>query len=270
MTPTSRHIEANGLSIHYVDWGGEGKQPMVLLHGLQDCARLWDYFALPMSAKYHVIAVDHRGHGDSPRATPESYKLTDYVSEVGDVIEGLGLTDVVLAGHSAGSKNAWIYAAGHPGRISRLIITDMDPDSHNPGSVEMISRYKSEDDDYADLAAVIERLRSRQPHSTDDVLEHCAVHLTKPNGSGGLVWKRDRTVVTAYDRPEAWGFLPQLSVPTLIVRGADSTLLTSPVARRMNDMIPDCRLVELPHAAHWVHLEQIEAYQRTVEEFLEG
>ena len=242
---------------------------MVLLHGLQDCARLWDYFAEPVSSKYHVIAIDHRGHGDSPPATADTYKLADYVSEVRDIMEGLDLTNVVLAGHSAGSKNAWIYTAERPGRVSRLIITDMDPDAHNPGSVEMISRYKSEDDDYPDLGAVIERLRSRQPHSTDEVLQHCAVQLTKPDGSGGLVWKRDRTVVTAYDRPDAWKFLPRVNVPTLIVRGADSTLLNAEVARRMNSAIPDCRLVELPNSAHWVHLERIEEYQRTVEEFLE-
>jgi esterase len=240
----------------------------VLLHGLQDCARLWDYFAEPMSERYHVIAVDHRGHGDSPPATPETYKLSDYVSEVADIIDGLGLNGVILAGHSAGSKNAWMYTASHPERVSRLIITDMDPDSHNPGSVEMISRYKSEDDNWPNLEAVIERLRDRQPHSTDDVIEHCAVQLTKPDSKGGLVWKRDRTTVTAYDRPDVWDMLPNVNVPTLIVRGAISTLLNAQVARRMNEVIPNCRLVELPDAAHWVHLERIADYQRSVEEFL--
>ena len=61
-----------------------------------------------------------------------------------------------------------------------------------------------------------------------------------------------------------------MSVPTVIVRGADSTLLTGPVARRMRDAIPDCRLVEIDGCGHWAHLEAPEVYERALVDFLEG
>ena len=212
------------------------------------------------------MALDHRGHGESPWAG--SYGPGDYVREVGDVIDALALQNVVLVGHSAGSKNAFIHVAQHPDRVSRLVITDMDPDAHNPGSVAMISRYKSESDEYPDVDAVVERLRTRQPRSTEEVLRANATALTDPLPGGGLTWKRDRNVVTQYDRPDAWEYLPRISVPTLIVRGAESTLLTAPVARRMQQAIPDCRLVELDGGGHWAHLEDPEAYQRAVLDFV--
>ncbi len=265
MAAESRWVEAHGLRLHYLDWGGDGP-PLLLLHGLQDCAALWETLAAGIGGQYHVIALDHRGHGDSPWA--DSYRLDDYVKEAGGVIEALDLRDVVLMGHSAGSKNAFIHVAEHPERIARLVITDMDPDAHNPGSVAMISRYKSESDEYADLDAVVERLRSRQPGSPEAVLRANAVALTKPSPGGGLVWKRDRNVVAQYDRPDAWAYLPRISVPTLIVRGAESTLLTGPVARRMRDAIPDCRLVELDGGGHWAHLESPDAYARVLLDFL--
>jgi len=268
MEPTSHYVQAGGLDLHYVDWGGEGRQPMLLLHGLQDCARLWDFFAETVRERYHVIALDHRGHGDSPPTSTDRYRLSDYVDEARDVITQLGLRDVILAGHSAGSKNAWMLAAEHPELVAKLIITDMDPDRHNPGSVDMITRYKSESDDYPDLGAVIERIRSRQPESSDDVLRHTAEQLTRPNEAGGLTWKRHRDVVLHYDRPDVWATLPEVRVPTLIVRGGDSTLLNGPVAHRMQKEIPDCKLVEIPNAAHWVHLEQPDAYTATVADFL--
>ena len=176
----------------------------------------------------------------------------------------------MLIGHSAGAKNAFIHVAEHPERIAKLVITDMDPDAHNPGSAAMISRYKSESDEYADLDAVIERLRSRQPGSPAGLLRANAAALTKPATGSGVVWKRDRDVVTRYDRPDAWAYLPRVSVPTLIVRGAESTLLTGPVARRMREAIPDCHLVEIDGGGHWAHLESPEAYERAVLEFLEG
>ena len=144
--PMSGSVNAHGLDLHYLDWGNESAPLLLLLHGLQDSAALWATFAEAMRDDFHVVALDHRGHGASPRA--ETYALTDYVEETREVVERLGLHGVTLIGHSAGSKNAWMCIAEHPGIASRLVITDMDPDSYNPGSVAMVSRYKGEGDEY--------------------------------------------------------------------------------------------------------------------------
>jgi pimeloyl-ACP methyl ester carboxylesterase len=264
--PESKWIEAHGLRLHYLDWGSAELPPMLLLHGLQDAAHCWDQFAEAMRDRYHVIALDHRGHGDS--AWAETYHLEDYLAELADVIERLDLRDLVLIGHSAGGKNAFIHTSRHPDRIAKLGIVEMDPDAVNPGSANMFVRYRSESDEYPDLPAVIERLHSRQPRSAEAVIEHDAVHLTKPAPDGGLTWKRDRDLVLKYERPDAWEYLPRIAVPTLIVRGADSPLLTAPVAARMRDAIPGSRLVEISDAGHWVHREQPEAFLDTVLEFL--
>ncbi len=264
--PTSHTVKAHGLDLHYLDWGNPDAPPLLLLHGLQDSAALWATFAESMRDDFHIVALDHRGHGDSPRA--ETYRLADYVAETKEVVEHLGLAEVTLIGHSAGSKNAWMCIAEHPGIAWKLVITDMDPDSYNPGSVAMISRYKGESDDYADFDAVVERLRSRQQNASEEELRRDVAALAKPTVDGGYTWKRNRDVVMQYDRPDMWDQLPRVGVPTLIVRGAESTLLRHDVAVRMEVAIPDCRLVEIPGGGHWVHLEQPEAYAATVRAFL--
>jgi pimeloyl-ACP methyl ester carboxylesterase len=265
--PESRFVEAHdGLRLHYLDWGNEGATPLLLLHGLQDSAALWGTFATGMRDDYHVVALDHRGHGDSPHA--EDYPIADYVGEVAAAVRALELRDVVLIGHSAGSKNAWMCIAENPGIAAKLVITDMDPDSYNPGSVTMISRYKDEGDEYDDMPAVIERLRSRQPNATDEMNRASADALITTTADGKLTWKRDRGVVTKYERPDAWDTLPRVGVPTLIARGADSPLLRHDVAVRMQAAIPDCKLAEIPGGGHWMHLEQPDAYLSVVREFL--
>ncbi len=266
--PTEHTVQAHGLDLHYLDWGNPDAPPVLLLHGLQDSAALWGTFAESMRDDFHVMALDHRGHGDSPRA--ETYALADYVAETRDVIRNLSLDAPVLMGHSAGSKNAWTCIADNPGIASKLVITDMDPDSYNPGSVAMISRYKDETDFYEGRAAVVERLRSRQPNASDEELERDVDALAVRLDDGRYTWKRSRDVVTKYDRPDVWERLPEVGAPTLIVRGADSTLLRHDVAVRMEAAIPDCRLVELPGGGHWVHLEQPDAYAATVRSFLLG
>ena len=264
--PTEHAVHAHGLDLRYLDWGNADAPPVLLLHGLQDSAALWGTFAEAMQGDFHVLALDHRGHGDSPRAT--SYALADYVAETRDVIRNLRLDAPVLIGHSAGSKNAWMCIAANPGIASKLVITDMDPDSYNPGSVAMISRYKGESDTYESRAAITERLRSRQPNASDAETERSVDALAVELAGGRYTWKRSRDVVSMYDRPDVWDSLSEVGAPTLIVRGAESTLLRHDVAVRMASAIPDCRLVEVPGGGHWAHLEQPDAYAAAVRAFL--
>jgi len=55
--PADAHFDAGGIRLHYVDWGNAEARPMVLLHGLQDCARSWDFFARSMAPDFHIVGV---------------------------------------------------------------------------------------------------------------------------------------------------------------------------------------------------------------------
>ncbi len=283
LIPQSNYILApDGLRLHYVDWGNYGVQPMVLLHGLQDCARSWDFFSHNMRSEYHVIALDHRGHGDSDWAEPPKtgYRLQDYVSDVEALVEQLGLDNIVLMGHSAGGRNAFVYATRRPERVASLVIVDIDPDAVNPESRGMFNRYLSESDEWESLEAVIERLRSRQPNSSEDMLEHQARHMTRSVldesesrdelRGGRRVWKRDRKLLEAYERPDLWREWRQIAHPTLILRGRQSNLLTHEVAVNMREAIPRVRLVELDGGGHWFYQEFPGAFEAAVRWFLES
>ncbi|MEE8442957.1 MAG: alpha/beta hydrolase [Dehalococcoidia bacterium] len=267
--PQDKEIVVRGLKLHYVDWGMEGQQPMLLLHGLQDCARSWDTFAAAIAPRYCVLALDHRGHGDSAWAADGSYKLDDYVGELTEFIETLDLRNLVLVGHSAGGKNSFVYASAHSDRLDKLIIVDMDPDAYNPGSATMFDRYRTESDEWDDLDAVVERLRSREPGAPEETLRHQAEVMTREAPGGKRVWKRDRALVLGYERPEAWEYLDKIACDTLLVRGALSPLLTHEVAVRMQERIPRCELVELDNAGHWCYDENALDFKRAVKRFLE-
>src|SRR5689334_14252105 len=82
---TDRYIKVNELRIHYLDHGAEGKQPLILLHGIGRIAHTFDHLAAHFNTKYHVIAVDMRGHGDSDWDPQAAYLVEDYAKD----IEGL-------------------------------------------------------------------------------------------------------------------------------------------------------------------------------------
>ena len=267
--PAAGSVNAeDGVRLNYLDWGNADAPPMVLLHGLQDCARSWDFFAASMVADYHVIALDHRGHGDSGRAAPDYYKLRHYVSDVHALADALDLRDVTLVGHSAGGRNAFMFALDRPALVRALLIVDIDPDAVNPDSQSMFVRYNTESDEWDSLDAVIERLRSRQPNSSAEMLEHQARHMTRPLADGRRAWKRDRALLAAYERPDLWAEWGRLRCPTLVLRGRQSELLTHEVAVRMREAVPGARLAELEAGGHWFYQEQPSDFEGAARWFL--
>ena len=179
--PSQNFFDVDGVRLHYADWGAPNPDAptMVLLHGLQDCARSWDIFAAAIRSDYRVIALDHRGHGDSAHATPDAYGFRDYISDLETLVAHLDLRDFILAGHSAGARYAFVFAAEHPELIRALVVVDIDPDAVNPDSQGMFVRYNTESDEWDSLDAVVERLRDRQPQSTDEMLLHQAQVMTR-------------------------------------------------------------------------------------------
>lgn len=273
--PTQNYFHANGLRLHYLDWGAPTPDApaMLLLHGLQDCARSWDFFATGMRSRFRVVALDSRGHGDSAHSPAAAYRFRDYIADVEAIAARLQLRDFVIVGHSAGGRYAFTFAAAHPELARALLVVDIDPDAVNTDSAGMFARYNAEPDEWASMDAVVERLRRRQPQSTDAMLRHQAAHMTYALADGRRAWKRDRRLLAAYERPDLWAQWRRIAVPTLIVRGRQSELLTHEVAVRMRETLqrtnPHTRLAELEGGGHWFYQESPAAFEATARWFLD-
>lgn len=123
--PLDREVTVNGLRIHYLDWGGSGKQPLLLLHGITRVAHTFDHLAPHFGENYHVIAVDMRGHGDSSWDAKGAYLVEDYVRDIAGFATQLKLRDIVLWGNSTGGRVAQVFAGLHPGLVSAVIAEDV-------------------------------------------------------------------------------------------------------------------------------------------------
>ncbi|MBI2165694.1 MAG: alpha/beta hydrolase [Chloroflexi bacterium] len=266
--PRDGYVHVNGLRLHYLDWGNPQAPLLLLIHGLQDCARSFDFAAPYLAKKFRVLALDHRGHGDSQWSRDAAYKYTDYVNEVAAFADALGLRRFFLMGHSAGGRDAFGYAAMHPERVEGLVIIDIDPDPVNPDTSRMFRRYLTEPDEWPSLAAVVERLRSREPNAPEEVLEHHALHMTRELPGGRRQWKRDRALLYAYERLDLWGYWRSVTCPVLLLRGALSGLLTIELASKMQQEARSCKLVELPDGRHWCYDESLDAFLAALKGFL--
>src|SRR4051812_49393352 len=104
--PVSQSCRIDGLELHYLDWQGSARRPMLLLHGALLNAHVWDLFSLDLRCDFRIRSVDLPGHGDSGWAADGDYSRARTADVVVGLIERLDLRSLALVGHSFGGSLA--------------------------------------------------------------------------------------------------------------------------------------------------------------------
>src|SRR5437773_6617883 len=188
----ARYFQSQGLRLHYTDWGNPLAPPLMLVHGGLDHGRSWDHLAQALRAKFHVVAPDLRGHGDSGWATGSSYSLADHVYDLTCLVKSAGFEKVTLVGHSMGGMVSLTYAGAFPELVSKLVVldgvTNFPARRVKPADVR-IADWAGDLDKFAhrkihrypSVAAGAERILHRNPHLTREQAMHLATHGLKQN-----------------------------------------------------------------------------------------
>jgi pimeloyl-ACP methyl ester carboxylesterase len=269
--PDSRTLTLRDLRFHYVDWGGDDAPVVVFLHGFTGHARIWDHVARSMSDRFHAIALDQRGHGDTDWAP--LYGSRAMVDDLGAFVDALGFERFALVGASMGGINAYCYAGEHPERVERLAIVDIGPEIHRPG-VERIMRNAGAATEFASADEAFERARVDNPLADEAMLRHRVHHNVREIDGGRVAWKWD-PAMTDYTRPreeitpgDQWERWRALRCPTLVIRGSESDILSVDIASRMLQEQPLARLVTIDGASHTVTMDRPVEHDAAIREFL--
>jgi pimeloyl-ACP methyl ester carboxylesterase len=239
-------------------WEWPGDPPVaLLLHGIGNYARYWDFFADAVAGRLRLIATDARGHGESGKPTIE-YAPKEFVADAVAVLDALRVERALVVGHSMGGTHAIRLAAAHPDRVERLVIVDAGPEPMPEGSerARRLSLERPERFENADEALAY--LRRTSPGYSEEVYANRMRWLFRADAKG-VVWRSSRDALAAImssgARGELWGLLHSIRCPVLLVRGTRSNVLSADVARRMIETLSDGRLVEL-EAGHNVALDR--------------
>jgi pimeloyl-ACP methyl ester carboxylesterase len=282
--PRLRHVQClapEGLHrMAYWEWGDAANaKVLVCVHGLSRQGRDFDTLARALSADYRVVCPDVVGRGRSDwLKNPASYSIPMYVADMVTLLARLDATEVHWVGTSMGGLIGMGLASLPDSPIARLVLNDVGP-AIEYAALARIGTYLGMPVHWASMDEAADALRaislSFGPHSREEWMA-----LSRPQvvaDGGGFKPHYDpaiaapfRTVtpeIAAAGEAMLWHSYEAVTCPTLVLRGAESDLLSRATASAMTQRGPRAQLHEFAgvgHAPTLVHAEQV----AVVREFL--
>jgi len=254
----------DGLRLHYRDYpaaAGNARPPILCLPGLTRNARDFAGVADRLAGDWRIIAAELRGRGESERAKdPMSYVPATYLADISALIEQAGLDRFILFGTSLGGILSMLIAATHPGKVAGLLLNDIGP-AIDPAGLVRIRGYVGKAGSHPTWLHAARSLA--EVHATaypDYRLEDwidMAKRLCRLTPGGRIVADYDSAIAEPFKVPgnesagDLWPLLDALKpIPSLLVRGGLSDIISTATADRMVAELPLMERVEVPRVGH--------------------
>lgn len=255
----------NDLRLNVVE-RGQGA-PLMLVHGYPLDHSMWQGQLAALSAACRVIAPDLRGLGASDVA-PGTATMEQLADDLAKLLDAMQINEpVFFCGLSMGGYVAWQFALRHRARLSKLILCDTRAIADSPEAAA--GRRKTAEKVLAEGAAIaadaiVPKLFApatyrQQPQIVEATRQ--VILRTKPEGIAAAL----RGMA---ERPDVTAKLPQLDVPALVLCGQHDGISPPDEMRQIAAKLPNARFLEIADAGHMAPLEQPEAVNAAIREFL--
>lgn len=272
-----RQLALPDLQLAYLEWD-HGQEPLLLLHGMADHSWVWIELAESLADRYHILAPDLRGHGNSSK--PErGYRCTNIIADLEALMAARGWRSVHVVAHSWAAKVAAVWATEHPEAIRSLVLID-------PFFINPIPRWLKPT--FPILYRVLPFLKMLGPFATYEQAEQQAKQLKqyrgwspwqqsifkesieqKPNGEWGskfVVQARDEIFE---DVMQVAGLTQPIAIPTLFIQPKQGLNRTAWQLQPYRTYLQNLQIVQVP-SHHWCFLVEPIAFNQAVARFLDA
>lgn len=268
----------NGLKLHYLYWkGADSGTIILLLHGFMGHARVWDDLALALASRYHVLALDQRGHGDSDWSEGACYSIEQHFADLCVFIDSLQIDKLILLGHSMGGRNALFYTACRPEKVDRLILVDTRLGNSQEATLALENQMKTLPIRTKKIRAVDDALHRLYPYLSKGACNHIAKHGYRRNHAGWLVpkydWRMSRQLKAKGDTTSDLDFrqmMNNLACPTLYIKGKESPFVSEKEFHGLRRAKNAVSFQVIPQSSHMPAQENPGFFKKAVLEFLDG
>ena len=255
--------------------GGEPLGVVLLLHGGGQTRHSWHRAAERLAGEgWTTLTLDARGHGESQWAPDGDYSSDALVADLTAVIEQIGAPPV-LVGASMGGMTS-LLAQGENSALARaLVLVDIVP-RIEPDGVKRITDFMSANPDgFASLDEVADAVRAYNPHRNRPPSPDGLRKNVRQGADGRWRWHWDPAFLTIGDEPgravradRARVAAGRLTVPTLLVRGAQTDIVSDEGVAELTELVAHAEYVEVDGTGHMVAGDDNDVFTKRVLEFL--
>lgn len=261
------------------DAAGPAEGPRILLlHGGGQTRQSWNGAVAEAAQRgYRAISLDLRGHGDSDWAT-DGYQLGKFEADVRQVITQIGGEPPVLVGASLGGLLSLPIAAAPPPRVRALVLVDVTPRIEPEGANEIGTFMNSAPHGFASVEAAADAVAAYLPHRPRPA-DTSGLKRNLRLRDGRYYWHWDPAFLEMGREARESDFLDgqnamhvaarSVRVPTLLVRGTRSRIVSEEGAREFLEMVPHAEFVDIADAHHMVAGDANDAFNDAVFSFID-
>ncbi|MBV7407987.1 alpha/beta fold hydrolase [Maritimibacter sp. DP1N21-5] len=254
----SRFLPLLGHELHVTEWGDPGAPPVICWHGLARTGRDFDELAARLADTHFVLCPDTIGRGMSSwsEAPEDDYRLPHYADIARAMMDLYGMRQVRWIGTSMGGQIGMTVASQTPDRIASLVINDIGPEVPTP-AMDRIVTYSSELPTFDTVNEAERWLREVYVPfgpADDSFWSRMAETSVRRRDDGKLTIHYDPRLIAVLESNrgmmDLWPAWEEITAPTLVIRGADSDLLTEGIAARMSATGPAPRVLVMEGYGH--------------------
>jgi len=266
----------DGLTLVADTWGDPDHRPVLLQHGGGQTRHAWGGTARALAELgWYAISLDLRGHGDSDWAVDENYGIDAYAADTIAVTRSLRQTPVVVGASLGGLAGLLAQGEAEEDIFAALVLVDVTP-RLNPSGTEAILGFMGAhmDEGFASLEEAADAIAAYLPHRkrpkhTGGLAKNLRLH-----DDGRYRWHWDPAFVTSKQRivgrdpTRMLEASRRLRIPTLLVRGRMSELVTPEAAAEFLELVPHGQYVDVSEAGHMVAGDRNDVFTAAVASFL--
>jgi pimeloyl-ACP methyl ester carboxylesterase len=267
---------AAGHRLRYYEWPGAGTN-LVLLHGSSSYALQWEWVADNLSDRFHVFALDQRGHGDSDRPNGE-YSAEEYAEDVHQFVDAVGLDQIVIGGNSLGGRVSQVFAAEYPRQCAAVVLMAVHLSNFYHDRERMASVLQSacamlnSPTTFSSREEAMAFLKgSRGERETEASLNHRIDHNMERTDDGYRV-KYDTVRVAqglTHMARDLRAYATRVTCPLVLVRSTSGSELTSETAAELAALWKNGRAVDV-EGGYLLHIQNPPGVAQTITSFVES
>jgi pimeloyl-ACP methyl ester carboxylesterase len=263
----SRHTVLRGMRFHFTEWGDPEAPPVLLLHGGNQSCHSWDLVSLHLSDRYHVYALDQRGHGDTEWSRDVDYSMEAMVADVLAFLADQSVESPVIFGHSMGGRVTLDTLLDAPDLARAAVLVDVGPEL-SPVGVKVVGDFVAHNIEFDDLDVFLDNVERYDPFRTREHIARTVKYNLLLRVDGKYVSKVDHRRMAGRLRNLELADMKNVLCPVLLVRGGESQVLLADAAARFVQALPHGRMVTVPHVGHNVHGGNTPGFLEAVNPFL--